>query len=266
VLTEAVFPHFAGQGDRVNRDLLLAPEGLTKILQRFGHRMPTASAGRFRAKDAAADHGGRRWLRKFFSMRPSEGNPIPGPCPSNRRLRQFRRFDHVFPRPGLLIGNPLTGFWVTPLRAEWHGASERPRPGDQLLFVFRLVYPDGQQGDAGFVDRWREGDGFCRLHIYPDGRVASNEGYAHQRLNHDVFRTLMGLLLLLEAIPAAGALMGALHPTADLPSPATIRETAGAPVVQTDDQAPFNLIRLRERQFTNLAITKTERSVRCFSR
>jgi len=171
----------------------------------------------------------------------------------------------MFPRPGLLIGNPRTGFWATPLRAEWNGASGRPRPGDQLLFVFRLVYPDGQQGEAGFVDRWREGDGYCRLHIFPDGRVASSEAYPHQRLNHDVFRTLMGLLLLLEAIPAAGSLMSALHPIASLPSPA-IAANAKAPEVQADDRAPFKLIYLRERPFADLTITKTERTARCFGR
>ncbi len=250
VLTETVLPYFAGQADRITREFLLSPERLTLILQRFGSRMPPPPV-RLPTAGAVADTGWPRWRRRLCGLRATKENTAPILCQSTRRVRQFRRFSQIFPSPGMLVGTARNGFWLTPLRAEWQGAAELPQSGDQLLFAFRLAYADGQQGEAGFIDRWRERDGFRRLHVFPDGRVASSESYPHQRLNHDVFRTLMGLLLLLEAIPAAGAFIKTLRPCATPPPPA-ITAIAGAPTAPADGRVPFKLIRLPERRTSDL--------------
>lgn len=117
-------------------------------------------------------------------------------------VAHFPAFEKETPSLGLPVGKEGQLYWIKPLQAELSktGLSDGLFP-IEIKAVFMLTFPNGNSGQAGYIDRIYAHSEYRRYHLYADGKQESAEIYSDQRLMHDLFRTIMGQLLLAEIYP-----------------------------------------------------------------
>ncbi len=117
-------------------------------------------------------------------------------------LNHFPAFNRHFPGREIAVGKGSGLCLVSPVRVEFKGLKPNEfSVGDELTCTFAIHFRDGLRGQVGYMDRIKPNREFSRWHIYPCGDVISADLYQDHRLKHDMFRTLMGHILLGEISP-----------------------------------------------------------------
>lgn len=145
----------------------------------------------------------KKWLLAAFGRKP----PRPPRnqafvCGTKYTVDEFPAFYRSFPQNGLPVGKGKGLYWINPVRVEFkdydfNGVSS----GDELICTFSINFRDGLRGEAGYMDRIKPDGDFSRWHIYPCGDIISADLYQDHRIKHDIFRSLMGKILLGEIYP-----------------------------------------------------------------
>lgn len=117
-------------------------------------------------------------------------------------LAHFPSFENHFPERGIPVGQGEGLHWIRPIRIEFKDfSSDGITPGDELVCTFSIHFKHDLRGLVGYMDRIKTDKDFSRWHIYPCGDIISSDIYRDHRLKHDLFRTLMGSILLGEIHP-----------------------------------------------------------------
>jgi hypothetical protein len=243
LVADVITPYFTGSADAVRGELLCSPQQIADHLLAGASEAQPVTAPAAPPPAPAAPGVFRRMLQRVpLRWRPKRPQ-VPCACEPiapGRIVCRFPRFNLRMPAMGLFVGGKWKSLWVSPLVVELSHNREVPGQWQELHWRFRLTYSDGTMGEAGFIDRRQPGGDWRRLHRFPDGSLASNDNYPHSRLNHDVFRSLLAVALLIESTPAsAGPIQDAL-PTERRPeaSPPTPRHSTVIPMPQPLRLAP----------------------------
>ncbi|MFZ5570034.1 MAG: hypothetical protein ACOZF0_06500 [Thermodesulfobacteriota bacterium] len=120
-----------------------------------------------------------------------------------KTVAQFPAFENATSCHGLPIGKKEGIYWIKPFQVELMktGISDGIFPLE-IRSVFLLTFESGTTGKAGYIDRMNSPEKLRRFHLYQDGKQETADAYSEQRRMHDLFRTLMGQILLAEIHPS----------------------------------------------------------------
>ncbi|MBI4739854.1 hypothetical protein HY772_10070 [Candidatus Woesearchaeota archaeon] len=213
--TNVLAPFITGNGSNLLRSCFFSPSDLFHIIPRCD---PRTDFFKFEFSKGNNDsgqnppvrrkkNGFKFWDEKFFpsSSEPSCSRENNKPkCRIGVRyiVTHFPAFEKATPQFGLTVGKEERLYWVRPLRAELSkvGLSDGLFPME-IKTVFMLTFQDGSGGQAGYIDRIHASGKYRRYHLYADGEQEPVEECDEECLTHDLFRTLMGQLLLAEIYP-----------------------------------------------------------------
>ena len=215
-LTDILFPFLSPEAELEGQDTLMSPDELAQTLKACD---PETGYFKFRT-NSEFDNDSRRVksdgvrsvrtsllrLAAALGMKRTRenagGREASGLQVGVRySVSSFPMFDLQMPDKGLARGSGRTLHWVRPVLIELRCTQvDGFGSGDEIRSVFYLQFQDGTGGQAGFIDRIEQ-DRHRRFHQYPDGTLAAVDRCPERRRNHDIYRTLMGHLLLAEIYP-----------------------------------------------------------------
>ncbi len=215
VMTHILGPFIDGNSGKVLQGHLFSPSDLYHIISGCD---PRTEFFKFETINEGCGEGSNefsstistrigRWGRHlFYSSKKNAGksNTFRQRCRIGIRysISQFTNFERATPASGLPIGKDEGRYWIRPLQAELlkTGISDGIFPLE-IKSVFQLTFANGTTGQAGYIDRMSTSEKFRRFHLYDDGKQEPAETYSDQKRMHDLFRTLMGQILLGEMYP-----------------------------------------------------------------
>ncbi len=215
ITTNILEPFINGNGSNLLRSSLFSPSDLFHIIPRCDPRIDFFKFELSKEnKDSGPNIADRRKKNEYrhgherrFSLSPepsfSEQTHQPK-CRIGVRyvVTHFPAFEKETPLLGLTVGKEKQLYWVRPLQAELSkvGLSDGLFPM-KIQTVFMLTFQDGSVGHAGYIDRMYASEKYQRYHLYAGGEQEPVEECDEECLTHDLFRTLMGQLLLAEMYP-----------------------------------------------------------------